>query len=230
MLFLGDYVGRSPIGVEVIAYLFASKLLAPKCVDKYGYKLGGEVWASVNNVLDTLALAAIIDDQVLCYQGGIPPAWLCPVVTAVDSIPCPLPNSQEDSALAWDIMWNDPMCQVNDEVSMELSANDGFVNNTRRGTGHVFSNAALDKFLMSNNLKLVVRAHETNESLSEESNSQVQFELITLATLHDTTMPMSVLLSDESNSQVQFELADYSGNTARHDNANECVLTKKFLI
>lgn len=43
---------------------------------------------------------------------------------------------------------------------MELVANDGFAVNTRRGTGHVFSVEALNKFLQVNNLSHIVRAHE----------------------------------------------------------------------
>nr|CAD7260023.1 unnamed protein product [Timema shepardi] len=44
--------------------------------------------------------------------------------------------------------------------------------------------------------------------LSDENNSQVKFKLalLTLATLHYTTLSMSDLLSDDNNSQVQLEL------------------------
>ena len=47
--------------------------------------------------------------QVFCCHGGIPPPWLCPVVSTIRSIPCPLTNPDQQSALAWALMWNDPV-------------------------------------------------------------------------------------------------------------------------
>lgn len=43
---------------------------------------------------------------------------------------------------------------------MELLANEGFAANAKRGTGHVFNQTALDRFLLANQLSHVVRAHE----------------------------------------------------------------------
>lgn len=47
---------------------------------------------------------------------------------------------------------------------MELVANDGFAVNTRRGTAHVFSVEALNKFLQVNNLSHIIRAHEVAQA------------------------------------------------------------------
>lgn len=49
---------------------------------------------------------------------------------------------------------------LNDAVRTELSLNDGFAVNKRRGTAHMFSAQALDKFLKINKLSFAVRAHE----------------------------------------------------------------------
>lgn len=43
---------------------------------------------------------------------------------------------------------------------MELSANEGFACNKRRGTAHVFSEEALEKFFATNGLSHMIRAHE----------------------------------------------------------------------
>ena len=43
-------------------------------------------------------------------------------------------------------------------------ASGGFVSNFRRGTGHMFSPAALDDFLARNGLSHVIRAHEVKEA------------------------------------------------------------------
>lgn len=49
-------------------------------------------------------------------------------------------------------------------LTLELAANEGFAANSRRGTGHVFDQGALDRFLHVNQLSHVVRAHELHQS------------------------------------------------------------------
>lgn len=53
---------------------------------------------------------------------------------------------------------------LTDALTMELVANEGFAVNTRRGTGHVFSVEALNRFLQVNNLSHVIRAHEVAQA------------------------------------------------------------------
>lgn len=49
-------------------------------------------------------------------------------------------------------------------MAMELLANDGFAINGRRGTAHIFSSEALDKFLSANGFSHMIRAHEVAEA------------------------------------------------------------------
>ncbi|KYB28233.1 uncharacterized protein LOC103312510 [Tribolium castaneum] len=189
LLFLGDYVDRGYFSFEVISYLFSYKIQSPKkvfllrgnheirrvqqqwtfekeCRMKFGEKLGPFIFNSINDAMDCLPLAAVIDGRVFCCHGGIPPPWLCPVVSAINDIPSLLNDPQEQSSLAWELMWNDPIRAktVTDKIAMELLANEGFAVNAKRGTAHIFSVEALEKFLASNGFTHLVRAHEVVEA------------------------------------------------------------------
>ncbi|CAG4943531.1 unnamed protein product [Colias eurytheme] len=48
--------------------------------------------------------------------------------------------------------------------ALELAANEGFAVNSRRGTAHVFSSGALQRFLLANQLSHVLRAHELHQN------------------------------------------------------------------
>ncbi|ODN00844.1 Serine/threonine-protein phosphatase PP1 isozyme 5 [Orchesella cincta] len=189
-LFLGDYVDRGEFGVEVVSYLFAHKLTAPskfnllrgnheirdvqqmftfykECLTKFGDKLGREIWNAVNDVFDVMPLAAVIDKKIFCAHGGIPPPWIgSGAVEIIKSIPSPLPKPEEQSKLAWELMWSDPLhCEnITAEQKAQYALVDGFGENIRRGTAHVFTEDALDSFLKKNGLSHVVRAHEVQQA------------------------------------------------------------------
>ncbi|CAL1300740.1 unnamed protein product [Larinioides sclopetarius] len=188
-LFLGDYVDRGQHGVEVIAYLFSQKLLAPEkffllrgnhevrqvqqmftfyreCLTKFGDRLGTEVWNAVNDCFDVMPLAAVVDGMVFCAHGGIPPPWFGGgLINVINEIPKPLSDPEKESSLAWELMWNDPINM--DSVSTPVDDKQGsmgFLPNMKRGTAHVFTSEALENFLRTNGLSHVIRAHEVQQA------------------------------------------------------------------
>ncbi len=63
-------------------------------------------------------------------------------------------------------MWSDPIHTdtLTPEQIAGLSMEQGFAENTRRGTGHVFTSQALEAFLQRNHLSHVIRAHEVQQA------------------------------------------------------------------
>ncbi|CAF0863250.1 unnamed protein product [Rotaria sordida] len=184
LLFLGDYVDRGQEGIEVVAYLFAQKVLCPhkvyllrgnhelrnvqdmfqfhgECRRKFGIDLGEQVWEEINRCFDAMPICALVDNRILCVHGGIPSLDnKNDFFKLVSQIPCPLRDPENESPLAWELLWNDPLS--NDIRDLD-NTNNEFILNVRRGTGFFFSSKALNDFLYQNSLSYVVRAHEVQQ-------------------------------------------------------------------
>ncbi|XP_060558569.1 uncharacterized protein LOC132718844, partial [Ruditapes philippinarum] len=109
----------------------------------------------------------ILGDFIFCVHGGIPmPELDGGFIDAINKVPNSLKNPEDESALAWDIMWSDPVSLdvLTPETIQELKEKKGFRANTRRGTAHFFSCDALFGFLDRNGLTHVIRAHEVQEA------------------------------------------------------------------
>jgi len=123
-LFLGDFVDRGYFSVETFLLLLALKVRYPdrimlirgnhesrqitqvygfyeECFRKYG---SAYVWQLCTDVFDYLALAAIVDNEVLCVHGGLSPA-----VTSLDQIRL-IDRKVEvpRSGPMCDLLWSDP--------------------------------------------------------------------------------------------------------------------------
>ena len=82
-------------------------------------------------------------------------------MSTVNDIVVPLSDPENESPLAWEIMWNDPF-SVDANAATQIPSG-GFFNNTRRSTGNYFTSEALMAFLEKNNLTHVIRAHEVQQ-------------------------------------------------------------------
>ena len=100
------------------------------------------VWRYCTEIFDYLALAAIIDNKILCVHGGLSPS-----ISSLDEIRA-LDRKQEvphDGAMC-DLMWSDP-----DEITgWSVSP---------RGAGYLFGGDIVEKFNRENNIDLIARAH-----------------------------------------------------------------------
>ena len=164
-LFLGDYVDRGDYSVPVIEYLLACVCKYPDHVwlirgnhefshinRVYGFYeeiiSNGEneiIWEYFQEVFYYLPLAAIVFDKIFCVHGGLSPNLVN--LTELENLYRPLPN-YINLPLVSDLVWSDPT----DDLP-EFAAN-------QRGSGVLFGNDAVKRFLNDNNLQLIVRGHQ----------------------------------------------------------------------
>jgi len=111
-----------------------------ECQNKYG---NANVWRQVCRVFDLLPIACIVDDWQLCVHGG-----LSPDVQTLDQI-ATIPRDQDvpHKGAFCDLLWSDP-----EEVdTWGISP---------RGAGWLFGRSVTERFLRTNQLKMIARAHQ----------------------------------------------------------------------
>jgi len=162
-IFMGDFVDRGYNSLETFVYLMLLKARYPACItllrgnhesrqitQAYGFydecmrKYGnGNVWKYCTEVFDYLALAAIIDEKVLCVHGG-----LSPDLRTIDNIRTIDRRMEIPHEGAFcDLMWSDP----EDIDSWAASP---------RGAGFLFGWKVTKEFNHINSLDLICRAHQ----------------------------------------------------------------------
>lgn len=178
-LFLGDYVDRGTHSPEVIILLFCLKILYPKslymirgnhecesitsvygfkrdCIRRFGsninyssyYSVSGsgyKIYREFMNCFKYLSFAAVVNNSYFCVHGGISPY----LKTLDDITDLDKPKVSAESVLASDIVWSDPLESCDDFQPSD------------RGTGNFFNDTVLNSFLKNNNLKKLIRSHES---------------------------------------------------------------------
>ena len=166
-LFLGDYVDRGNFQLETIALIYLMKAIYPENV--YVVRGNHEMQAlcsdfgfrdEVESVYQTplvfnlfvksfgyMPLAALVNGDVFCVHGGIGP--MLSDIGMISMIQRPL--LQFDQRIADEILWSDPSEEID-----EFRRSD-------RGRGYVYGKAVLKEFLEHNQLRLLVRGHQSIE-------------------------------------------------------------------
>ena len=197
-LFLGDYVDRGNFCLETIVLIYLLKALYPNQV--YVVRGNHEMQALCNDFgfrdeiesiyqsplvfnlfvksFGFMPLAALVNGDVFCVHGGIGP--MLGDIGMISMIQRPL--VQFDQRIADEILWSDPSEEI-----------DGF-RRSERGRGYVYGKAVLNEFLEHNQLRLLVRGHQ---SIDEGVRFQMDGKVVTVfsaSQYSDSPNPSGVLI------------------------------------
>jgi diadenosine tetraphosphatase ApaH/serine/threonine PP2A family protein phosphatase len=218
-VFLGDCVDRGSHGVEVMLFLFALKIIFPDGITLlrgnhecpsvctfYGFKgecdrkLGADVFPKIVECFTVLPIAARLNGRVLCVHGGISPDFV--TVEQIAALERPLYSF--GSPIVTGIVWSDPAARV-----ARFGPSD-------RGAGAIFGRAALDKFLDTSRLALLIRSHEAcvdgyNWPLGAEGRCLTVFS----TTNYCGTGNRGAVAQVSEDSEVRFEMFDVLSKTEK---------------
>ena len=167
-LFLGDYVDRGILGIEVCLFLFSIKLNEPKSVvllrgnhesrnmtesftfrEEVLERYDVEVYDLFMEAFDSLPIAALVAKKYLAMHGGISPSLTkieqIHQINRFDEIPL--------EGIYCDLMWADPM---DDEHAKEGE----FRDNPERECSNYFGKKPVKSLLKRNKLLSIFRGHQ----------------------------------------------------------------------
>ena len=161
-VFLGDYVDRGSMSLEVITLLIALKVLYPSSIyllrgnhefmhvnKSYGFRESihqlynnDDIWYRFNQLFEYLPIAAVVNRRIFCVHGGISDRLT--TIKKIAEIQFPI----IDCPCVTDMTWSDP------------TENFAHFNENQRGKGCLYGYKAVYNFLDYNNLKMIIRSHE----------------------------------------------------------------------
>ena len=168
LLFLGDYVDRGAYGVEIILLLFALKLRYPdrivllrgnhesrEMTEQFNFREQSmslydlEFYELTMELFDQLPISTIVNGQYLCMHGGI--SQFLTSLEAINAIDRKMEPPGNDCLLS-DMLWADP--------AKGSEKDRDFGENEKRGLSYVFGLNPVNKLLVQEGLKSIIRAHE----------------------------------------------------------------------
>ncbi|QPG74470.1 hypothetical protein FOA43_001800 [Brettanomyces nanus] len=183
-LFMGDYVDRGSNSLEVLLLLYSMKISHPgmffmlrgnhetrqmtshftfktECLLKYD----DDVYEAALESFSALPIAAIMNKQFLCVHGGLSrDLHSLKDIETIDRFQVDVPAH----GLFCDLMWADPSTEYDTESDSDVD--DGcsdsklFPENYERGCSYMFTYMATCRFLKSNNLLCIIRAHQAQDA------------------------------------------------------------------
>jgi serine/threonine-protein phosphatase 2B catalytic subunit len=175
-IFLGDYVDRGHFSTEVLLYLYTLKILYPsniallrgnhecrhltehftfkrECIIKYS----SYMYDACTKSFDCMPLSAIISSRFLCVHGGISPETLTiDDITKINRF-----REPPSTGHMCDLLWSDPYPDFDKDTSQKNKF--AFLNNSARGCSYYYTYNAVAKFLQTNQLCSIIRAHEAQD-------------------------------------------------------------------
>ena len=160
-VFLGDYIDRGELSLDVVVFLFILKLNYPENIillrgnhefaevnERYGFLNNitdfyedQELWEEFNDCFAYLPIAAFIGDKIFCVHGGISEKVS---KESLDQITFPIVSSK----MIDDMVWSDPEEQIFSKVD------------NKRGKGVHFGKKIVTEFCQGTGVSLIIRGHE----------------------------------------------------------------------
>ena len=160
-LFLGDYIDRGELSLDVVVFLFILKLNYPENVillrgnhefsevnERYGFLNNitdfyddQQLWEEFNDCFAYLPIAAFIGEQIFCVHGGISEKI---TKESLDQITFPIASSK----MIDDMVWSDPEDKIFTKVD------------NKRGKGVHFGSKIVSEFFQATGAQLIIRGHE----------------------------------------------------------------------
>lgn len=207
LLFLGDYVDRGEYSVEVITLLFSLLVCFP---DNIVLLRGNHEFEAINSVygfsaeinsnmpdmgvyetcifaFQYMPLVAILNGKIFCVHGGISPHLR--ELDHIRKIKRPLPSYDTDYVS--DLVWSDP-CY--DMKAFEEST---------RGLGVHFGAKALDDFLKTMNVEVLIRAHQCIQSGISTFSDEKLYTVFSCSNYAESRGNRCGLLFINTSSQIQ---------------------------
>lgn len=249
LIFLGNYIGQCKWNVETVCYLLSLKVTNPnkvfllrgvnetreenrvfllaECVRKYGSDTGKTIWQTLNEALDRLPFAAVIDESILCVHSGIPRASGSLITKFFELHEC-IHNVEKESPLAYEVSRATKqrrfpklgilttrhhfqlISNVPRDIEQTEPSESSQKNNSRQSE---FTATHFGSFLKTNNLTHLIRGHD-----APPTGYQMLFggRCITLSAANADPVVAFVDCSNETIRLVRVQVENTDSSSSQH--------------